>query len=493
VEDRLKDMDDQLRLEQQKKAVAEREVLRLKQEVVINRREKENLQAQVSEAQKELDAKKEALVELETKPSDSVTEEDKARVGELEQRRAELQTLIQERELKRVALLERSQSAQREKEYLLEKIAELEERLQRRRRIIAERSEEMDGRKLKLAEDEGRFKILEEQKSTQQAHYFETKTKRDEMRARRGAIQKEAVENGELLRKSEHELTNLAVGEERLRVKQEELFNRVHGEFHVNIEDIYFNMRQAEDPLFEETEHFARLIQESTERIAELEQKVSGLGNVNFEAIEELKAVEEREGELKGQMGDLDGSYKKLDDLIKELDQKCNEMFKECFDKVNEHFTSMFRRLFSGGQGTLIMEKNVNPLEAGITISASPPGKAPKVLSQLSGGEKVLTTIAFLFSIFLYKPSPFCILDEIDAPLDEHNVDRLMDAVRSFTDRCQFLIVTHNRRTMSLSDVIHGVTMQETGVSNCMSIDLTKLEFNGQEFVPIQKEETVES
>jgi chromosome segregation protein len=493
VEDRLKDMDDQLRLAQQKKAVAEREVMRLKQDVIINRREKENLQTQIAEAKKELEEKNGQLNKLEDKPSDSAPEADEGKVQELEHRRGELQTWIQERELKRVSLLERSQSAQREKEYLLEKIAELEERLQRRRRIIAERSEELDERKVKLCEDEGRFKTLEEQKNNQQAQYFETKYQRDEMRARRVAIQKEAVENAELLRASEHELTNLAVAEERLRVKQEELFNRVHGEFHVNIEDIYFNMRQAEDPLFEQAEDFDALIKTSTERIAELDQKLSSLGNVNFEAIEELKAVEEREGELKGQMGDLDGSYKKLDELIKELDQKCNEMFKECFDKVNEHFTSMFRRLFSGGQGTLIMERNVNPLEAGITISASPPGKAPKVLSQLSGGEKVLTTIAFLFSIFLYKPSPFCILDEIDAPLDEHNVDRLMEAVRSFTDRCQFLIVTHNRRTMSLSDVIHGVTMQETGISNCMSIDLTKLEFNGQEFVPIQKEESVES
>jgi chromosome segregation protein len=204
---------------------------------------------------------------------------------------------------------------------------------------------------------------------------------------------------------------------------------------------------------------------------------------VNFEAVEELKGIEEREGELKGQMGDLNESYKKLDELIKDLDKKCNEMFKETFDKVNEHFTMMFRRLFSGGQGRLMIETGVNPLDAGITISASPPGKSPKVLSQLSGGEKVLTTIAFLFAIFLYKPSPFCILDEIDAPLDEHNVDRLMEAIRSFTDRCQFLIVTHNRRTMSLSDVIHGVTMQETGVSNCMSIDLNELDFDGQNFI----------
>jgi chromosome segregation protein len=182
-------------------------------------------------------------------------------------------------------------------------------------------------------------------------------------------------------------------------------------------------------------------------------------------------------------MGDLTGSYNKLNDLIKELDKTCNERFKDTFEIVNEHFRGMFRRLFGGGQGNLVIEKDVDPLDAGITIQASPPGKSPKVLSQLSGGEKVLTTIAFLFAIFLYKPSPFCILDEIDAPLDEHNVDRLMDAIRSFTDRCQFMMVTHNRRTMSLSDVIHGVTMQETGVSNCMSVSLEDLNMPTQSVV----------
>jgi chromosome segregation protein len=487
VDARLKEMEDKLRMAQQKKAVAEREVLRIRQEKVITRREKENLLQQIADGQAEVDRKKGTLNALTQRPQEAATQEDKDQLEALERDRHESQAQLQERELKKVSLLERSQSAQREKEYLLEKIAELEERLQRRHKIISERSVELDDRRLKLTKDEARFSELEHQKNTQQSHFFEMKTQRDEMRARRGVIQKEALENSEGLRKSEHELTNLAVSEERLRVKQEELFNRIHGEFHVNIEDVYFNMRQAEDPLFAEEENFAKVIEESHQRIIELDQKLSSLGNVNFEAVEELKGIEERENELKGQMGDLTDAFKKLDTLIKELDQKCNEMFKETFDKVNDHFTMMFRRLFSGGQGRLIMEKDVNPLEAGITISASPPGKAPKVLSQLSGGEKVLTTIAFLFAIFLYKPSPFCILDEIDAPLDEHNVDRLMEAIRSFTDRCQFLVVTHNRRTMSLSDVIHGVTMQETGISNCMTIDLNNLEFNGQEFVPINK------
>ena len=487
-EERLREMQDRINMSKQRKAVAEREVMRIRQEKVINRREKENLQVQIAEAQTEVDQKKKVMEELGNRPQESATEDDKNRIKELDEDKNKTQAYLQEKELKKVSLLERSQSAEREKEYLLEKIGELQERLQRRRKIVAERGEELEQRRLQLSKDEARFSELETQKNTTQGNFFAMKTEREELRARRAQIQKEALENAELLRKSEHELTNVAVAEERLRVKQEELFNRVHAEFHVNIEDIYFNMRQAEDPLFEDEENFVTVIDESQKRIIELDQKINTLGNVNFEAVEELKGIEERESELKGQMGDLSESYKKLDELIKELDKKCNEMFKETFDKVNDHFTMMFRRLFSGGQGRLMIEKGINPLDAGITISASPPGKSPKVLSQLSGGEKVLTTIAFLFAIFLYKPSPFCILDEIDAPLDEHNVDRLMDAIRSFTDQCQFLIVTHNRRTMSLSDVIHGVTMQETGVSTCISVDLEELDFDGTNFISKNKD-----
>ena len=484
IDSRLKEMDEQVRMVHQKKAVAEREVIRIKQEKVLIMREKENLAVQMEDTKKELEIKVQSLSQLDQGQTDGektlVTPEE---VQRFEEERNKTAAFLQERELKRVSILERSQSAQREMEYIIEKVAELEERLERRRKIIAERGEELEQRRVTILEQEAKFSVLEEEKGTKQADFFKMKQEREECRTRRNDIQKEGIKNSELLRKEEHELTELAVKEERLRVKQEELFNRIHNEFHVNIEDVYYDRRQNDDPLFLETDRFKHKIDELKKNMIELEHKLNNLGNVNFEAVEELKGLEEREGELKTQMSDLTGSYTKLNDLIKDLDKTCNERFKDTFDTVNEHFRGMFRRLFGGGQGNLQIEKDVDPLDAGITIQASPPGKSPKVLSQLSGGEKVLTTIAFLFSIFLYKPSPFCILDEIDAPLDEHNVDRLMEAIRSFTDRCQFMMVTHNRRTMSLSDVIHGVTMQETGISNCMSVSLEELNMPSQSVV----------
>lgn len=485
AEGNLKDIEDKIRMAEQKKAVEEQEIIRVRQEKVIVRREKEMLTEQIAAAKGDLEKRQQAMNDLENAPRESAESITKEDLAAIETERNRIGATLQERELKRVTLLERSQSALREREYLLEKIAELEERTEKRRRIIHERSIELDERRVKVEEFKERFSKLENEKNTSQGKFFEMKTQREQLRARRGELQKQGQALSENLRKAEHELTEIAVAEERLRVKQEELFNRIHGEFHVNIEDVYFNMRQNDDPLFHDTSLFPEKVKELRANITDLDNKLSTMGNVNFEAIEELKALEDREGELKGQMGDLTGSFKKLDDHIKELDATCNKMFLETFEQVNEHFTMMFRRLFGGGQGRLIIEQDVDPLLAGITISASPPGKSPKVLTQLSGGEKVLTTIAFLFSIFLYRPSPFCILDEIDAPLDEHNVDRLMDAVRSFTDRCQFLIVTHNRRTMSLSDVIHGVTMQETGVSNCMTVEVDNLNFKGSEVVSV--------
>ncbi|MBF0198125.1 MAG: AAA family ATPase, partial [Planctomycetes bacterium] len=477
VESRLQQSEEKVKMAEQKHAVAEREVMRMKQEKIINAREKDNLIIQVQEAQNDLQTKKDEIDQLQNEPQKGISDEDKAKFKELEETLNRSGAILQERELKRVSLLERSQSAAREKEYLLEKVSELKQRLERRHEIILQKNKERDEISVGLESVSKRFDELQNEKNSQQAVYFKMKEDRDGVRNRRKELQKSALDIADQLRKSDHALTDIAVKEEGLRVKQEELFNRIHAEFHVNIEDIYFSRRENEDELFLRDDDFPKLVEEANQRISELDAKLGNLGNVNFEAVEELKSLEERESDLKGQMGDLTSSFSKLDTFIKDLDRQCNEMFKETFDKVNEHFIIMFRRLFGGGQGRLEIEKDVNPLDAGITISASPPGKSPKVLSQLSGGEKVLTTIAFLFSIFLYKPSPFCILDEIDAPLDEHNVDRFMEAIRSFTDRCQFLVVTHNRRTMSLSDVIHGVTMQDTGISNCMSVDMTTLEY----------------
>lgn len=457
--------------------MAEKDVRRLRNELVILSREKDNLNKKLEEENETLKKVREELDKLQA-PSESeeVPDEEKEALPGMEEELNHLGAKLQDREMKRVAILERSQSRAASAAMLKDRITSLESDIARTKKRIEEKTETKTELTRQLGEASEQFDKMNRESEGQQGRFGELKQKRLDVRNRRSEIQGESHRTSEGLRREEKALSDLAVRDEGLRVNQKNLFQRIHDEFHLNIEDHYLSRRQSQDPLFEQEERFVELAEEMRREIAELEAKISNLGNVNFEAVEELKGLEERESYLSGQMKDLDDSHKKLDGFIRDLDRQCNEMFSQTFDAVKGHFQSMFSRLFGGGKGSLELESGVDPLEAGVSISASPPGKSPKVLTQLSGGEKVLTTIAFLFSIFLYKPSPFCILDEIDAPLDEHNVDRFMNAIRSFTDRCQFLMVTHNRRTMSLCDLIHGVTMQESGVSRTITIEMDQLE-----------------
>lgn len=156
---------------------------------------------------------------------------------------------------------------------------------------------------------------------------------------------------------------------------------------------------------------------------------------------------------------------------IKTIDKTSREMFETAFNAINAHFQDMFRRLFSGGKAYLKLEEDAEDvLEAGVEIFAQPPGKQLAGLSMMSGGEKALTAIAVMFAIFQYHPSPFCVLDEIDAPLDDANCQRLVDMLREFSKTVQFIIITHNKITMQLADTIYGVTMEEPGVTRVLSI-----------------------
>ena len=210
--------------------------------------------------------------------------------------------------------------------------------------------------------------------------------------------------------------------------------------------------------------------------IEELEAKIEKIGAVNPEAIAEEERLRERAGFLAGQKADLDRARGSLKDVITRLNRKSRLLFEETFQQVQENFQEMFRKLFNGGRAELKLEEGVDVLEAGIEITARPPGKQPRSLSLLSGGEKTLTTIALLFAIFKSKPSPLCILDEVDAPLDDANVERFNRIVKEFLDISQFLIITHNKQTMRHASTIYGVTQQEPGVSKKISVKLENVD-----------------
>ena len=211
---------------------------------------------------------------------------------------------------------------------------------------------------------------------------------------------------------------------------------------------------------------------EREERIREIRRQLERLGNVNLAAIEEYQALEERERFLKAQAEDLRQARDTLMGVIHRIDETITRMFLETFNKVGDYFRDYFRRLFNGGQARLYLADESDPLECGIEIEARPPGKKPQSIALLSGGEQALTAIALLMAIFSAKPSPFCVLDEVDAPLDDANVERFLDMVTEFSSQSQFIIITHNKQTMARADALFGVTQQEPGVSQIVSVRL---------------------
>jgi chromosome segregation protein len=302
-----------------------------------------------------------------------------------------------------------------------------------------------------------------------------------------------------------HEL-QLKLGE--LRVRLEGLVQRTMDELQLDLPARYAEHEAAGGYQPAQTDWDAVAAE-----IKELRDKIQRLGNVNLDAINELAELEQRQQFLSTQVNDLTTSKQQLEELIATINAESSVRFEQTFNAVREHFQGMFRKLFGGGKADIYLETEleeksselrvqsaeadaaaeaaltagptpavtrIGPLEAGIEIIARPPGKQPVSISQLSGGEKTMTCVALLMSIFKSKPSPFCILDEVDAALDEANNQRFNLIVQEFLDQSQFVIITHSKRTMQITDVLYGVTMQEQGVSKRVAVKFDQVDAQGR-------------
>jgi chromosome segregation protein len=286
-------------------------------------------------------------------------------------------------------------------------------------------------------------KLLEEQKQTEQL------------------IRRKRAEQSEI----ESAIGELKIELSQLEVKGQDLVERVQDELQIDLVEAYKNYEESQvdwDRVREE--------------IAELRGKIERLGNVNVDAIAEQDDLEKRNDFLSSQVEDLNKSKAQLQQLINRLNKKSREKFRETFEEIRVHFQQIFRKLFGGGKADIVLEDAEDILEAGIEIIARMPGKEAMSISLLSGGEKALTAIALLFSVFKIKPSPFCFLDEVDATLDEANNERFNMLLREFQKDSQFVVITHSKRTMSIAEVLFGITMQTRGVSKKISVRFDKVD-----------------
>ncbi len=261
------------------------------------------------------------------------------------------------------------------------------------------------------------------------------------------------------------ELERHRMREQELKLRLETLLDEVRRDYGLELNTLEAGAEEAAaDP-------------EKLEReITELREKLERLGNVNHAALEELKQVEEKLAFLRREENDLAAAEKQLRETIEKIDSICKERFLETFEKVKEIFQVTFRKLFGGGKAEILLENPEDVLGSGVEIRVRPPGKELRTISLLSGGERSLATVALLFSVYQIKPPPFCLLDEVDAALDEANNVRMCEMLKEFARRAQFLVITHARPTMTAADTLYGVTMPEAGVSRHVAVRFADIE-----------------
>jgi chromosome segregation protein len=444
-----------------KLSVIEQNIKRLSEEEPLIVSEIDLLEEQKLESvQKEYDSKQK-LQELEV-----VNSQRAARIEELEakyaERKQQQQTLADRLTDLKVAL---GQIAEQSKS-LKQIIRSMESQMQENRTAAETAQEEIQSCSEQLTEAQRDILnceatvselFVEKEKSQQDSRLLQKEIEKllEERKQAEELVQLRCAEKNQ----TEQKINELKIELSQLEVKQQDLVERVRDELQIDLAEAYKSYRSQEVNW-----------EKIKEEIVELRAKIERIGNVNVDAIDEQENLEKRHNFLSSQVGDLNESKAQLQQLINRLNKKSREKFAETFEEIRGHFQEIFRKLFGGGKADILLEDSEDILEAGIEVIARPPGKETRSISLLSGGEKSLTAIALLFAVFKAKPSPFCFLDEVDAALDEANNERFNMLLREFQKDSQFIVITHAKRTMSIADVLVGVTMQTRGVSKKISV-----------------------
>jgi len=433
---------------------------------LVNR--KDSLKTNEGSAQEELDTIQPKQKELQAKmlDLDAKQNEKKDLLESLEEDRGVAQTRYNDAQLQHQDLKNKVENHDRDVRRAETGISSVQSRIENRTQLTEESKDRIESYTAQIAS-------LEEELTTNQGLKVEAdeelKKAEEAASIQRGKINEFEKELKEVRRKKEVNMElvhHLAMAKEKMEMQSQALSDHIWETYGIL-------MKQVEGDMPEDMTH-----DEVKQRIGWLRQKLNSIGEVNALAIEEYKEEKERLDFYEEQIEDLDQAEKQLLETISEINNTATERFNTTFEKIRVNFQTVFKTLFfEDDKCDLIIEQDVeDPLEAKIEILAQPRGKRPSGISQLSGGEKTLTAIALLFAIYLVKPSPFCVLDEVDAPLDDANIERFSKMIKSFSKETQFIIITHNKKTMSKAEMMYGVTMPETGVSRLVGVKMDDVE-----------------
>ncbi len=467
LSNQLKDLEQQVRRTEQQLHSMNSKVQVYQKNIseLVNR--KDTLKGSEGSAQDELQAiqprheqLQEAYLEAESQVSSR-----KEKLAELEENRSLAQSRYNDAQLKHQDLKNKLENIEREITRAENGIESLNHRIENRQKLIRESNERIQDFEKRTGELADSLKDSEQKKNEAD----EALQKAEEAAAvQRGSINELEKNLKEVRRQREVNMElvhHLSMAREKFEMQSQALSDHIWETYGIL-------MNQVEVKLPEDTD-----IQETKARISWLRQKINSIGEVNMLAVEEFAEEKERLTFYEEQIQDLQEAEEKLMQTIDEINETAIERFNSTFEDIRTNFQNVFKTLFNEDDycDLIIEENEEDPLESKIEIKAQPKGKRPSGINQLSGGEKTLTAIALLFAIYLVKPSPFCVLDEVDAPLDDANIERFAKMIRNFSKETQFIIITHNKKTMEKAEMMYGVTMPETGVSKLVGVRMDEV------------------
>lgn len=453
----------------------------LRSRLVQHRERRDGLHEEVALSRTEMDTLEQEIQRLEStwQHAHAAAERAAALVQQLQDRMAAAEREVREREGERQQKQERCLEARVALAQVEERLGALKTRAEQLAADVAERDgerreavERLDDLDHRLRDSMARMLVASSSlaqacvdRETADRRLDELSARRDEARRERQVVAEQVQGQRQNWQAKQQQAHAHELEANDLQHRLDTLCQRLRDDYQIELAEEY-----RKQPPPQPSPEASEVEKAPAEEIEELRRKLSRLGSVNLEALQELQELETRATSLQAQYDDLVSAKKSLEEIISRINADSRRLFAESLENIRIHFQELFRKLFGGGQADIVLEDPEDILETGIEIIARPPGKELRSISLMSGGEKTLAAVALLLAIFRSKPSPFCILDEVDAALDEANIGRLASVLREFLDLSQFILITHSKRTMATADVLYGVTMQESGVSKRISV-----------------------